>query len=93
MKRIIGFITDKRVLTVVGLIALAVLIWLGGPFVRFGEDNFAPLGSVVARLVAIIVLLGLWGLTTLLGQWQNKQRTANLLNEVQGLDAGNDDGA
>ncbi|OUS04758.1 hypothetical protein A9Q81_05660 [Gammaproteobacteria bacterium 42_54_T18] len=93
MKRIIGFITDKRVLTIIGLIALSVLIWLGGPFVHFGEDNVAPLGSVVARLVAIIVLFGLWGLTALLGQWKNKQRTAKLLNEVQGLDAGNDDGA
>lgn len=85
MKRVFAFFTDRRVLTVLGLIALSVLIWFGGPYIRFGEENYAPLGSVVARLVAIIVLLALWGLINLWNQLKGRQRTSKLLSAVQNL--------
>ncbi|MCG8671489.1 MAG: type VI secretion system membrane subunit TssM [Pseudomonadales bacterium] len=87
MNRVVSFLTDRRFLSILGLIALAILIWFGGPYIRFGEDNVAPLGSVVARLVAIIILLAIWGLNNFRVQYQNRQRTAKLLQEVQGLEA------
>ena len=87
MNRVVSFLTDRRVLSIIGLIALSILIWFGGPYIRFGEDNVAPLGSVVARLVAIIVILLIWGLNNFRVQYQNRQRTNKLLQEVQGLDS------
>jgi len=93
MKRIVGFITDKRVLTVIGLIAISVLIWLGGPFVRFGEDNYAPLGNETSRLIMIVGLFAFWGLFILFGRWKDNQRTAKLLNDVEDMSGGVDEGA
>ncbi|MCG8317133.1 MAG: type VI secretion system membrane subunit TssM [Pseudomonadales bacterium] len=87
MNRVVSFLTDRRVLSIIGLIALSILIWFGGPYIRFGEDNVAPLGSVVARLVAIIVILLIWGLNNFRVQYQNRQRTNKLLQEVQGIDS------
>ncbi|PIE41149.1 MAG: type VI secretion system membrane subunit TssM [Gammaproteobacteria bacterium] len=86
MNRVVSFLTDRRFLSILGLIALAILIWFGGPYVHFGENNVAPLGSVVARLVAIIILLAIWGLNNFRVQYQNRQRTTRLLQEVQGLE-------
>ena len=86
MKRVVSFLTDRRTLSIIGLLALSILIWFGGPYIRFGEDNVAPLGSVVARLVAIIVLLLIWGLNNFRVQYQNRQRTTRLLQEVQGIE-------
>ncbi|OUS30179.1 hypothetical protein A9Q99_06785 [Gammaproteobacteria bacterium 45_16_T64] len=87
MKRIAAFFTDKRVLTFIGLLALSVLIWFGGPLFRFGEDNYAPLGTEVSRLIAIVSIFVLWGLMSLWGVWRNKQRNNKLLSDVQGLES------
>lgn len=87
MNRVVSFLTDRRFLSILGLVAIAILIWFGGPYIRFGENNVAPLGSVVARLVAIIVVLLLWGLNNFRVQYQNRQRTTKLLQEVQGLES------
>ena len=87
MNRLVSFVTDRRFLSILGLLALAIWVWFGGPYIRFGENNVAPLGSVVARLVAIIIILAIWGLNNFRVQYQNRQRTTKLLQEVQGLES------
>jgi len=62
MKKVIAFFKNKIVISLIGLLALSIIVWFVGPMIKFGEDNSAPLGSVVARLVAIIILVILWGL-------------------------------
>lgn len=82
MKRILNFFKDRRVVIVVGLLALAILIWFGGPYVRFGESAYAPLGSTTARLVAIIVMLAVWGLYNLLSQARQRKQNQGLIEAI-----------
>ena len=53
----------KRPLVVVcaGLLLVSLVIWTLGPFLRFGERAYAPLGSPMARIIAIVVVAVCWG--------------------------------
>lgn len=88
MKRLVEFFKDQRVLGIIGLIALGVLIWFGGPHIRFGEEgsSYAPLASTTSRLIAIIVLIVLWGLNNLRVQVTGKQKTNDLMKAVKDSD-------
>lgn len=83
MKKIINFFKNKIVISILGLIALCVLIWFVGPSIKFGEDNTAPLSSLVGRLVAIIIIVVLWGLNNLRIQLQNKKNNDEFVEELE----------
>jgi len=83
MKKIIEFFQNKIVISLIGLLALSILVWFAGPLIKFGDDNAAPLGSVVARLIAIIVLVILWGLNNLRIQMVNKKHNDDLLGDLE----------
>ena len=95
MKRIWDFFKDRRVIVVIGLLALSVLIWFGGPYVRFGESAYAPLGSTTARLVTIIVLLSVWGIYNLVAQARQRKQNDGLIEAIDSTPAGGhaDDGS
>ena len=82
MKKIINFFKNKIVISIIGLLALSILVWFIGPMIKFGEDNSAPLGSAIARLIAIIILLVLWGLNNLRIQMMNKKNNDELLGDL-----------
>ncbi|MBL4868884.1 MAG: hypothetical protein JKY67_21170, partial [Pseudomonadales bacterium] len=81
MKKLLAWLKDPRVLTVLGLIALGLVIWFGGPLVQFGENSVAPLASVTARLVALLVIVSLWGLSNLFQQWMHKKKEKALFDD------------
>ena len=83
MKKVIEFFKNRIVISVIGLLAISILIWFAGPYVKFGEDNAAPLGSAVARLVAIIIVVVIWGLNNLRIQLQNKKHNEELVDDLQ----------
>lgn len=83
MKAVIEFFKNKVVISLIGLIALSILIWFAGPVIKFGDDNSAPLASVNARLIAIIILLVLWGLNNLRIQLMNKKHNNDLLEDLE----------
>ncbi|MFL0809050.1 MAG: type VI secretion system membrane subunit TssM [Agarilytica sp.] len=82
MKKVLGFLLHPITISVIGLILISLLIWFGGPYIKFGESNTAPLGSAMARLIAIIVILVIWGLNNLRVQRKadksNKELVADL---------------
>ena len=92
MKKIIGFFKNRIVISVIGLIALCLLVWYAGPSIKFGEDNSAPLGGETARLIAIIILVVLWGLNNLRIQLMNKKQNDDLVGDLEQnqLDIGSD---
>lgn len=94
MKRVLEFLKDRRVIIFIGLLALSILIWFVGPYVRFGESNYAPLGSTTARLIAIMILVGIWGLNNLRVQFMNKKHNDELIGgiETSQVGASNPDG-
>ncbi len=83
MKKIVDFFTNRIVISLIGLIALSFIIWFAGPLFKFGENNSAPLGGETARLIAIIVLLLLWGLNNLRIQLMNKKHNDELVGDLE----------
>lgn len=83
MKKVIELLKNRIVISVIGLIALSILIWFIGPMIKFGEGNSAPLGSATARLIAIIVILLLWGLNNLRIQLMNKKHNDELVGDLE----------
>lgn len=83
MKKFIEILKNKVVISLIGLLAISIIIWFVGPLIKFGDDNATPLGSVVARLVAIIILVMLWGLNNLRIQLMNKKQNDELVSDLE----------
>jgi type VI secretion system protein ImpL len=83
MKKVIEFFTNKFVISLIGLIAISIIIWFVGPIIKFGENNFAPLAGEIARLITIIILLVLWGLNNLRVQLVSKKHNADLVDDLE----------
>mgnify|MGYP000430351371 CR=1 FL=1 len=84
MAKVIEFFKNRIVISVIGLIVVALLIWFIGPHIKFGSDNFAPLGGEVARLLVIMAMLVLWGLNNLRVSMRNAKSNAALVDDLQG---------
>lgn len=55
MQKFLSLLFSRRALAVVGVVALALLVWFIGPLVAF--DTLHPLASVGSRVVTIVLLL------------------------------------
>ncbi len=80
MKKIIQLITNPLLLSIVGLIALAVMIWFGGPLIAFNDSK--PLESDMARLFTILIITVLWGLNNFRVQNKEKKKDAQMMGEI-----------
>lgn len=83
MSKIVEFFKNRIVISIIGLIVLSLLIWFIGPNIKFGEDNSAPLGSAVARLIVIMIILIAWGLNNLRMQMQDKKQNDELVEDLK----------
>lgn len=83
MSKVISFFKNRVVISIIGLIVLSLLIWFAGPTIKFGENNAAPLGSAVARLILIMIILVAWGLNNLRTQLQDKKQNDELVGDLQ----------
>jgi len=83
MNKVVAFIKDPRFISLVGLVALSCLIWFAGPYIRFGENNYAPLESDIARLLFIIFLLVVWGLNNLRHQYMTNKKNDEFINDIE----------
>ncbi|MBI1422012.1 MAG: type VI secretion system membrane subunit TssM [Gammaproteobacteria bacterium] len=83
MRKIIAFFTNRIVISIIGLIVIALLIWFVGPEIKFGGDNTAPLAGAVARLLTIMVIVIIWGLNNLRIAFQDKKQNDSLVSDLQ----------
>ena len=83
MSKVVEFFKNKVVISIIGLIVLSLIIWFIGPEIKFGENNSAPLGSAVARLILIMIILVAWGLNNLRTQLQDKKQNDELVVDLQ----------
>lgn len=83
MQKIKAFFTHPITISIIGLLAISLLIWFVGPQIKFGANNSAPLASVVIRLVCIMVVLMLWGLNNLWQQSRSKKNNTELLSGLK----------
>lgn len=71
---------QKWFFTLLGVIALSILIWFVGPLIAIAEK--IPLASETVRLLTIMFLLLLWGLNNLRIQAQAKKNNEQLIDEL-----------
>ena len=86
MKSILKFFTNRWFISILGLLALSILIYFAGPLI--GVGNSRPLESVNARLITILVVVVLWMLNHL-----RKALRANRANKQMVESLVEDDGA
>lgn len=92
MRKVIEFFKKRWVISVIGLIALSILIWFVGPLIAFAGK--APLASPVARLVTILVIVLIWGLNNLRVQMKANRASKEMmdgLSEPAKADSGQGD--
>ncbi|MEW9897791.1 type VI secretion system membrane subunit TssM [Chitinivorax sp. PXF-14] len=78
MKKLLGAIFNRHVLTLLGLILLALLIWLVGPLIAIAE--FRPLDPRWVRITLIAAAFAIY-LGRLLWRWlQNRKKNAQLMD-------------
>lgn len=80
MRKLFGFFRRPVVVSFLGLLALAALIWFVGPLISIAD--YEPFGSPLNRTVAILVSVSLWGLNLLRKWLLAKRGNQQLLDDV-----------
>lgn len=75
-----SILKSRAFLALIGLLLLAVLLWFAGPYFAFADHK--PLETVVARLVAIVVLLVVWVLVLQVKQLRSSRASNKIVEEV-----------
>jgi len=73
---------NRWFLGTVGIVLLALILWFLGPYFAFGETR--PFATVLGRVIAVLVLLGIW---IAILQWQYLRAirgSRKLANDVAG---------
>ncbi|MGF1725734.1 type VI secretion system membrane subunit TssM [Photobacterium nomapromontoriensis] len=86
VSRIGTVLCSRWVVSLLGLFAISLLIWFGGPLIAIAGAE--PLASQVSRLVVMLVLALLWGGINIGHQARNKQQNEKAVKKL--LD-GNDE--
>ncbi|WP_299594477.1 type VI secretion system membrane subunit TssM [uncultured Microbulbifer sp.] len=88
MRRLANFFANKWVLGLIGLTALALLIWFGADYIKFGSDN-ATLSKGV-RITIIVFLFAIW-LVWNISQWLVERRQNQAL--IEGIETSQEEEA
>ncbi len=83
MKKIVSLLKNRVVMSIIGLIAVSLLIWFIGPTIKFGDSNFAPLGGEVIRLIFILIIVIAWGVNNLYVHKKNKKNNEEFVADLQ----------
>ena len=79
----IKFLKNRIFISIVGLLFLSLIIWFVGPLIKFGDNNVSFLSDTVSRLIAIIVVIVLWGANNLRTQLRDNTHDRALLDGLQ----------
>ncbi|MBP0590318.1 type VI secretion system membrane subunit TssM [Paraburkholderia sp. LEh10] len=79
------WVTSRWFTVATGLLLIAALIWLGGPYVGIGDGQ--PLAGVAARLALIFAIVLAWLVYEQAIQWRARRKTSQLSGELAGQDA------
>ena len=72
MKKLLGLLRQRWLITLLGVIALALFIWYLGPL--FGFAQYQPLAAELNRFIAIGILFLIWILSRGILFWRAKRR-------------------
>ena len=81
MKRVIALFTDSRFLSLLGVVALSLVVWFGGAFIHIGNSP-EPV-SPIFRLITIMILVLLWGANNLRIQGKQSNQNEKMLDDIE----------
>lgn len=77
MKKIIGLLKQRWLITLFGIVAIALFIWYLGPLFGFGQSR--PFEAESHRLIAIGILFLIWALSRIVMFWRAKRRNSQMM--------------
>lgn len=80
MKKLLGLIFNEWVLAFVGLLALALVIWIVGPLVQVG--TYRPLDTVMSRAVLIGAIVLIYLLSKAWRAWRARRTNSAVVNQL-----------
>src|SRR5262249_42899138 len=80
LKRIVSVLTARWLVTLIGAIILALLVWFIGPLIAIADMR--PLESDLVRFIVILVILVIWGVANIISLLRAKKANDQL---VQGI--------
>ena len=78
MNKLISLLKQRWLISLLGMLALAALVWFAGPYIAIAGHE--PLTSPVVRLLVILLLVVLWGLNYLRKQLQAVRAGNRIIN-------------
>ena len=79
--RVFGWFFSRRVWNFLGLVALALLIWIAGPLIAVGAVR--PLESEAVRIIVIVAIFSIWLLRILWRKWREGRLNTQLLGQLR----------
>jgi len=73
MKRILGILTAKWFITLLGAIALSLIVWFIGPLIAVADSR--PLDSEIVRLIVVMGIVFVWGLINIFARVKEARPT------------------
>src|SRR5579872_7472218 len=80
MNRLLQVLTARWLVTLVGALALAVLVWFLGPVIAIAEHR--PLESDLVRAVLVAAILVGWGLFNILDRARAAARNEQMISAI-----------
>ena len=84
LRKIGGWVFNRWVVTILGLLLLFLLIWFVGPLIAFA--GWEPLGSEDARWAVILLILAVWLAKTVIGIVKARKTNADMLDGFEASD-------
>ncbi len=85
-KKLFAILTAKWLITLIGAIILSLLVWFFGPLLAFAD--YRPLSTEFARMIAVLVIIVIWGLTNLFSVMRQKRSNDQMIEDMVEADTG-----
>jgi type VI secretion system protein ImpL len=80
MKRLFQILTQKWLTSSIGIVAIMILIWFGGPYLGLGDSR--PLSSPFNRLLAILLVMVFWGFNNMRLRFKATQANSSMIDNL-----------
>jgi len=78
VRRFFRIFRNRWVISAIGFIAIALVIWLLGPFISIGE--YRVLESVISRVIATLLVVVIWLIVILIRQFRARRAEKQLID-------------
>jgi type VI secretion system protein ImpL len=80
LKRILSILTARWLITLIGAIILALVVWFIGPLIAIGDVR--PLESEIVRLIVVLLILVIWGIANIISLLRSKKANDQLVEGI-----------